>query len=148
MAKKAFYEFLPVFERNIFYGSDVRALKAEIFKYYDEKEVSVEESISLPDNAPVLGFASTVWLRKQPEKTLAFVMYVRDDADIGTVAHEATHTCNKIFEYIGQMADEWNDEVQAYLIGHLTKVFMEEIRGVKRKNRMLKKGDKKGNLKR
>lgn len=148
MAKKAFYEFLPVFERNVFYGSDMDALKSEIYKYFDPLDINLEQVFYFTDSQTPLGFAAPISLNKAPDKILCFVMFVRDDADLGTVAHEATHTCNKIFEYIGQMADEFNDEVQAYLIGHLTKVFMEEIRGEKRKNRMLKKGDKKGNLKR
>jgi len=145
MKPKAHYEHLPVFERNIIYGNDMGAIKKKALEYFDEHEL---EFIGLDLESNPYGLATSLDLREQPGKACFFVMYVRDDADIGTVAHEATHIKNAIWSYIGQEADEDNDEADAYMVGHLTKVFMEEIRGFKKLERKLIKGDKKGNKKR
>jgi hypothetical protein len=145
MKPKAHYEYLPVFERNIIYGNDLDAIRKKALEYFDEHDIDFS---GLECDSNPYGLATSIDSRVNPGKVLFFIMYVRDDADIGTVSHESLHTKNHIWSYIGQLADEANDEADAYLIGHLTKVFMEEIRGVKKLQRELIKGDKKGNLKR
>ena len=61
----------------------------------------------------------------------ALVMFVRDEAPIGTVAHEAVHMVNHVFDYVGQDLCTVNDEAQAYLTGYFVQRFMENIRGEK-----------------
>ena len=143
MSKKAYYEYLPVFERNIIMGNCFEAIRKKACEYYREEDM---ELYSLDDNENCYGLATSIDSRIDHGRVLFFIMYVSDRADIGTVAHEATHVCNQIFSYIGQMADQDNDEADAYLVGHLTKVFMEEIRGIKRMPRKLVKGAKSDNL--
>lgn len=145
MTKKAYYEYLPVFERNIIMGSDFDAIRKVALEYFNEQYMDLT---SLEDNENCYGLATSIDSRIHPGRVLFFVMYVAEHADIGTVAHEATHTKNQIFEYIGQLVDTDNDEADAYLVGHLTKTFMEEIRGVKRLPRKLAKGAKSENLSR
>jgi len=145
MTKKVHYEYLPVFERNIFYANDLDALEAEVYRYYRKGEIDYLEVIAM-DGDGALGFAATIAPREDPLRVLAFIMFVKDTSDSGTVAHEATHICNKIFDYIGQEGDEVNDEVQAYLVGHVTKTFNEQIRGHKKTSRKLRKGQYKKNI--
>jgi hypothetical protein len=106
----------------------------------------------LDDNEDVFGLSANIEYKEEKQKdnprVVFFVMYVSDRADIGTVAHEAVHTANFIFEYLGQEADQKNDEMYAYLVGHLTKVFLEKIRGVEKKDRALVIGEKLENLRR
>lgn len=40
---------------------------------------------------------------------------------IATIAHEAVHACNQIFNLIGATLDSNNDEPQAYLVDHIVK---------------------------
>lgn len=111
-----------------------------VYQYFKSEDIDLLEIIQPMREKQPFGFAAPISLRKNPEKKVGFIMFVKDSADIGTVSHESVHVCNMMFEYVGQMADEWNDEIQAYIVGHLTKVFMEEIRGEKRQCRELIKG--------
>ncbi len=132
--KKVHYEFLPIYERNIFYGSDVKAIKEEILKYYKEEDLDLETLDEHLDGKVHLpqGFSTYIENSKIEDKVELFILYVRPDSDIGTVAHEAVHVTNQLFTYIGQDLDIVNDETQAYLVGHLVKTFMENIRGEKK----------------
>jgi len=40
---------------------------------------------------------------------------------IATIAHEAVHACNTMFNAIGAKLDNDNDEPQAYLVDHIVK---------------------------
>lgn len=40
---------------------------------------------------------------------------------IATIAHEAVHACNTMFNAIGAKLDSDNDEPQAYLVDHIVK---------------------------
>jgi hypothetical protein len=124
MKAKAHYEFLPIYGRHLFMGNNVVALKNLISQYFKDDEVNLDEL----DGTSCLGFVCPIHCLKDPERILAFVMYVRPDAGHGTITHETTHLTNQIFSYLGQGLDEDNDEAQAYLAGHLAQVFMEKVR--------------------
>ena len=132
---KAVYEFLPIYDRHVFYGNDLEEIKAEILLHFKESEVD----LSLIDHPYAHGLTAPVPAADDDEKIQAFVMYILDSSDIGTVTHEAVHLTNQIFYYLGQELDPLNDEAQAYLTGYLAKVFMEKIRGEKEVKRVRKK---------
>jgi len=132
---KAVYEFLPIYERHVFYGNDLEEIKAEILLHFKESEVD----LSLVDHPYAHGLTAPVPALDDDEKIQAFIMFIADTSDIGTITHEATHLTNQIFFYLGQELDPLNDEAQAYLAGHLAKVFMEKIRGSKEVVRKRKK---------
>ena len=135
MPKKAVYEFLPVYDRHIFYGNDLDEIKRVILKHFKEDEVD----LSLLEHDYAHGLTAPVPCTKNDEKIHAFVMHIADTSDIGTVTHEAVHMTNQVFFYLGQELDELNDEAQAYLTGHFALRFMTLIRGYKHKSRERKK---------
>ena len=132
---KAVYKFLPIYERHIFYGNDLAEIKRVIGQHFKAEEVD----LTLIDHEYAHGLTAPVPCLEDDEKIQAFVMYIADSSDIGTVTHEATHMCNQIFFYLGQELDALNDEAQAYLTGYLAKEFMENIRGEKPITRERKK---------
>ena len=135
MKPKAVYEYLPIYGRHIFYGNNVDAIKKLIRKKY---KPSIVDSDMLFDGVNCHGFISTLNCEDDETRVRCYVMFVDDCADIGTVAHEATHLTNRVCLYLGLELDALNDEAQAYLTGHFTQVFMEKIRGVKPKQEALK----------
>lgn len=44
---------------------------------------------------------------------------------LGTIAHEAFHASNMIFDQVGALPDIDNDEPQAYLIGYITDLIIQ-----------------------
>lgn len=132
---KAVYEYLPIYGRHIFYGSDVSEIKKLIKKKY---KPSIVDADILFDGVNCHGFVSMLPCEDDDTRVRAYVMFVDDEADIGTVAHEATHLTNRIFMYLGLDLDSENDEAQAYLTGHFVQQFMTKIRGMKHKEVALK----------
>lgn len=76
----------------------------------------------------VLGLTGPIMSTKVKDKVSGYFIYVKDGEDAGTVAHEACHLTNFVFDYISHDLDLVNDEAQAYLLGYLTQQFMEKIR--------------------
>ncbi len=138
-----FYEHLPIYERNIFYGDDLKAIKKLILKYFNEEDIELSP---LDQFKNIHGLTAVIESKITEGRFLGFVMYADPDADSGVVAHEAVHMTNYIFGYICQDLDPVNDEAQAYLVGHFTKTFNERIRDYKQESRVLVKGDKKRNV--
>lgn len=132
---KAVYEFLPIYDRHLFFGNDLAEIKRVISHYFKDNECD----LSLIDHDYAHGLVAPVLYPGESEKIQAFIMFVRDDVSLGTVAHEATHLTNQIFYYLGQELDAYNDEAQAYLTGYLTERFMAAVRNVKPEPRERKK---------
>ena len=125
---KAVYEYLPIFNRHIFYTNDIPSVKKLINCYLKSADI---DSSNITEDRIVHGYVAPILCSKNETWLRGLVMYVRDDSDLGTIAHEATHVVSYIFDYIGQDLDAVNDEAQAYLTGYITQRFMENIRGVK-----------------
>ena len=125
---KSVHEFLPIYDRHIFYGNSVDAIKASIAKHFKKGEVDIDEIF---DGVNCEGFASPIFCIENEDRIRGFIMYVKDDASIGTVGHEACHLVNMVFLYLGLELDDSNDEAQAYLLGYLVERFMTLIRGYK-----------------
>ena len=141
---KAYYEHLPIYERNVFYADCTKAAITELKKYFKESDIELDHIKALTH---VKGYAATVTGKgKYEKKTLAYLMVVDKSADVGTVAHEANHVTNYIFDYLGQYLDLDNDEAQSYLLGHLTAQFCDKIQGLKKPSRVLSKTNKTRNL--
>ena len=124
-----YYEYLPIFEVNIFYTDDLDELRDEMYKYFRKGDIDFVEALGGEDPNSS-GLTQTISLREDLTCIVAFVMFVNTNADIGTVSHEATHIKDMLYDFIGQEATLLrNDEVSAYLVGHLAKTFSEQIRG-------------------
>ena len=125
---KAVYEFLPIYERHIFYGNSVDTILKLIKSYFKEAEIDLS---LITEMKTAEGYVAPIMCKKDDEMLKALVMFVREEAAIGTVAHEAVHMVNHVFDYVGQDLCTVNDEAQAYLTGYFVQRFMENIRGEK-----------------
>lgn len=56
-----------------------------------------------------------------------FWMTFSFDATAGTVAHEAFHTLNKVFEHLGVLYAYDQDELPAYMLSYIVDKIMEEL---------------------
>ena len=133
---KTYYEFLPIYNRSIFYSNDRVDLLRTVLKYFPSGEIN---TTLLEEVEHALAFVAPIESTVEEGRVSAFVMYVDDEEGPGTVSHEATHMTNFIFDYIGQELDIYNDEAQAYLTGYFTQQFFDHVRGVKAKNGKLKR---------
>ena len=138
--KYVYYEHLPIFEVDIFYATDIDALQVELGKYFRHEDIDFVDIVVSDNLDNGGGWAVPIALREDPERVVAFIMFVGLEEGVDTVGHEATHTCNQIFKQVGQLADEINDEVQAYIVGHLIKTFTQNLLGYKKTNNKLIKG--------
>lgn len=123
---KAVYEYLPIFNRSLFFGDDLLAMqKLASKKLGSSADVSLMNGVGGESN---LGLTGTI-PKKDSEQILGFFMHVNADEGVDTVTHEACHIVNFVFDYIGQDLDVVNDEVQAYLLAYIVKRFMVTVRG-------------------
>ena len=97
-------------------------------KYFKEAEIDLS---LITEMKTAEGYVAPIMCKKDDEMLKALVMFVREEAAIGTVAHEAVHMVNHVFDYVGQDLCTVNDEAQAYLTGYFVQRFMENIRGEK-----------------
>lgn len=81
----------------------------------------------LGDLESAKGYVAPVHATDDPSRVLCWIMMVLPESGHGTVSHEATHLSNFILDYIGHHFDPHNDEVEAYLVGHIVDLFMEKI---------------------
>lgn len=123
--KKAVYEYLDIYNRKLIFGSDMAAMrKLAARKLGKNADISLMET-----DASIAGLAGPIFDKKVEDKVLAYFMYVGPKEDAGTLAHEANHIVNFVFDYVGQQLDLTNDEAQSYLLGHIVKRFTKTIRG-------------------
>ena len=97
--KKAHYEFLPIYERPIFYGSDLKAIRKLVLEYYKESEIEldvIDDYITGDCHIP-FGLAAQLHDADVEDKIHAWVMFIKDDADMGVITHECVHITNQIF---------------------------------------------------
>jgi hypothetical protein len=120
-----YYELLPIYDRHIIYGDDLKAIKKKLFQFYPSDKIKTE---ILDRDDHINGLTGIILSKKDDGRILCFIMFVDPDADHGVVAHEATHLVNYIFDYLGQEPDALNDEAQAYLTGYFVKQFCKHIR--------------------
>ena len=125
---KAVYEFLPLYNRHLFYANDIPAAVKLIKSYIDDK---VYDLSLITEMTRAHGFVAPIWDKKDVNVLMALLVYVDDKSDFGTITHEATHVTSFIFDYVGQDLDAINDEAAAYLTGYVAQRFMENIRGAK-----------------
>lgn len=126
--KKAHYEYLPIYGRHCFYGNDIDSILKTIKLYFNDSDIDLT-LITEMDEAE--GYVAPIMCKTNDDRLKALVMFVRDKASVGTVAHEAVHMVNHVFDYLGQDLCTVNDEAQAYLTGHFVQEFMSKIRGDK-----------------
>jgi len=134
--KKAHYSYIEIYNRNVFYGSDIKEI-LKLAKTYLKGE-NADYSL-ITELGPALGFVAPTPDKDDDERVYAYVMYVGPGEGLGAICHEATHLTNFIFDYIGQDLDLCNDEAQAYLAGYITDQFCENIRSIKTKTGKLKR---------
>lgn len=133
---KVFYELMPIYDRHVFYGNDPVEIKKMIQKAFKPSEVDLDdldEYISISNHLE--GFCLGLNCNTEPERLRCFVLYVDDTVEDWVVAHEAIHLKNMIYDYLLIQPDVNNDEPEAYLLEHIVKQFMVNIRGHKEKNR-------------
>lgn len=135
---KSVYEFLPIYDRHIFYSNDLGHCLKLIEKYYKPGELDLD-GLELEVNFK--GICAPIYDKKDETFIRCLVIVVDDSEGVGTVTHEATHLTNFVFVNVGQDLDIINDEAQAYLSGYLAQRFMELIRGHKNKDgKLVKRG--------
>ena len=132
---KAVYDYVPIYNRHVFYATDPDLLLKEIHKYFKEGTVDVSY-IKADDTSH--GYACPITDINDDDHIKAFAVLVRKD-EAGVIAHEIAHLKNFIFAYVGQEADAINDEAEAYLIGYLTNRYLELMKGKKSGDKPLKK---------
>ena len=127
---KAVYEFLPIYNRHIFYSNSVQAARDLVKKSFKAEEVDLT---AFDDLAAIDGIVIPVMCPNDDERVRAFVVIVLDEAQhwYGTIGHECNHLKNKILFYLGHELDELNDEAESYLVGYLVQAFHEKIGGAK-----------------
>ena len=129
MKGKVYHELLGVYGRNIFYGNDLKTIELAIRRMY-KKDVLDFSILDGCGSDKFLGLSIEI-PSKKGDRIACWVFYVLDEANTGTVAHEANHTKNNIFDYLGIDTDFDNDESESYFVDHLVNTFMEKIRGAK-----------------
>lgn len=132
---RAVYEFVPIYDRGVFYTNDQDAALKLIKHRF--KGVNIDTSL-VEGNKLCHGFVAPILCKDDDEKVHGYVMFIKDSSDLGVIAHEAVHLVNFIFDYIGQELDLLNDEAQAYLTGYFVKRFMETVREAPIKKRKKK----------
>jgi len=76
-----------------------------------------------------------MWKPKGARKIKQYIFVIIDSqyADPSTMAHEAVHVVNYIFDYVGLHLDSNNDEAQAYTTGHVVKLMDSVVKKFKTK---------------
>jgi len=122
---KAVYDYVPIYNRDVFYGTDAEAIKKEVLKYYRKESID----LGFIHDSPGFGWVAPIPDKEDDEIIRAFALCVKDPEDIDTLTHEVTHLKNFIFDYIGQELDLVNDEAESYLMGYLMARFQYLING-------------------
>ena len=134
--KLAVYHHMPIYGRNIFFSSDIEAVKKLILEYYKEDKIDVSH---LPEEGTVHGFVCPITAMGRDDFTHAYIMHVAPKCDAGVVAHEANHLKNFIWDYLGLQLCLDDDEGESYMVGYIVAKYMELIRGEKPSYGELKK---------
>lgn len=98
----------PMFNHNV-----IVAVGKKGYKLYNEccEHESLHISKAALEEAGAAGMTSYV----NPGLICIYLNY----KDMGHLAHEAVHAVNMIFSVIGHEPTAENDEVQAYMVGHI-----------------------------
>jgi hypothetical protein len=134
--KKAFYEYLPIYNVQVFYCSCPIAGKKLAKSYIKHKDANFD---LIEEDCVDLGFVTPIPDHIDPEFSHGYLMYVAPEEGAGVVCHESNHLKNFIFAHCGVQLDLINDEPESYLTGYITDQFFNHIRGVKAKSGKLKR---------
>jgi len=101
----------------------------KLFNDRDDDPYQIADSEIDGSNCNVMPF---VIYKKGNWKGVLVFIHTPERMDISTIAHEADHVANAIFNACGQGVDTSDDEIHAYLVGWAAKCIDEVLRKAKK----------------
>ena len=85
--KRAAYDFIPILNRNVFFGTDVDAIAKLVLQYFKPEDIDIEH---FKANEKVYGLVCAITSTKVEDVELGYIVLIRDPKDHNTIAHEIT----------------------------------------------------------